>query len=111
MPKTTTQETTLKIIQLLKHYGAFVWRQNNIPPYDVRSKSYRKMPRGSIKGVPDIIGFTNTGKFVAIEIKATGKLSEQQKAFIDVATKSNCLMFVVKDFEDFLAQWDDLKDK
>lgn len=111
MVKTTTQETTLKIIKMLRQEGLFVWRQNNIPAFDVKLKSYRKMPRGSIKGVPDIIGFTENGIFVAVEIKATGKLSDPQKYFLDTATKSNCIVFVVKDFDDFVQQWQDLKNK
>ena len=44
----------------------------------------RRMFAGLVKGASDIIGIGPGGKFVAIEVKATGSATESQSKFIDV---------------------------
>lgn len=50
-----------------------------------------------MKGSTDIIGFTEEGQFVAIEIKTgNSKLSKQQKAFQSVCKKCQVRHYVVR---------------
>lgn len=50
-----------------------------------------------LKGSTDIIGFTEDGQFVAVEIKTgNARLSKQQKAFQAVCKKNHVKHFVVR---------------
>lgn len=54
--------------------------------------------RYGLIGSTDIIGFTEQGKAIFIEVKISpDKLSKQQIAFRDVCELHNCLHIVVKD--------------
>lgn len=71
------------IIQYLNFRGIFAWRNNTIGVWDAKRKRYRTNPH-TMKGVSDIIGILENGKFLAIECKSeTGTLSREQKDFID----------------------------
>jgi hypothetical protein len=59
--------------------------------------------RYGLIGSPDIIGISNTGKFVGIEIKtgANSRQSKHQKNFEKMAVSLTALYFVVRSEEDF----------
>lgn len=64
--------------------GCFVWKVNTVGVYDPVKKIYRS-PKSKhiLSGVSDIVGVLD-GKFIAIEVKKkTGKVSEEQRLFID----------------------------
>src|SRR5579864_5767801 len=62
----------------LKKY--FFWRNNNTPIFDPVHKHFRKMPKYTMRGLPDII-VIKEGKFIGIEVKREhGNLSEFQMA-------------------------------
>ena len=49
----------------------------------------RKIKYGLFKGSSDLIGWTNTGRFLAVEVKTpTGRLSKEQNKFLDEVNKS-----------------------
>jgi hypothetical protein len=49
----------------------------------------------SISGIPDIMGYTKKGRAIYIEIKKPGgRLTDNQKAFIENAQKVGCLAIV-----------------
>lgn len=76
------KHTQTKILNWLKFNGYFVWRQNS----GVITRGSHIYSVG-IKGQPDIIGMTKSGKFLGIEVKSsTGKLNPNQQAF-----KKNCI--------------------
>lgn len=57
------------------------WRNNNAPVFDITRKVYRKLPKYTLKGSPDIIVIMN-GDFIGLEVKGSGiKLSEDQVKF------------------------------
>ena len=65
--------------------GHFFWRQNTIPVFDVRNRSFRRMPRFSMAGIPDII-LIKDGRFIGIEVKnERGRQSTGQLLF-----ETNC---------------------
>jgi hypothetical protein len=108
MAKSPTNQTTNDILNFLFQHRIFAWRQNSggIPMvHDGAIVGFR--PSGKT-GQPDIVGIFN-GRYLGIEVK-TGKdrLSEGQVSFHLQARKSGALILVVKDFPDFLSQWEKL---
>lgn len=69
------------VLAYLHKKGYLYWRQNNIPPFDRSLGAYRKPPKHSRAGVPDVIVVRN-GIFIGIECKrrSTGQ-SKNQKDF------------------------------
>ena len=104
---TKTNETTRDILKSLFACGVFAWR-HNVLPIPLPGGGYRS---GSKSGIPDIIGILPvSGKFLGIEIK-TGKdrLRPEQIGFHTTARKLGAVIMVVKDFNDFQEQWNNLK--
>lgn len=111
--KSPTNETTRRILNFLFNNGVFAWR-HNVLPVPLPGGGYRP---GSKSGIPDIIGILSSlrgdtrhaGKFFGAEIK-TGKdrLRPEQEGFHTQARKLGAIIFVCKDFEDFLKQWEEL---
>jgi hypothetical protein len=78
MSEIETQSAVIDYLALRKH---FFFRINNIPVYDTKRKVMRRMPKGSMNGVPDILVLWN-GFPVFLEIKSKiGKPSKDQLAF------------------------------
>ena len=52
-------------------------------------------------GVSDLIGWTEGGRFVAIEVKAPrGRVTDEQKAFLDLVRRSGGLAGVARSVEE-----------
>jgi hypothetical protein len=74
--------------------GILAWRTNNTGVYDPTHKRFRAF-RG-LKGVSDILGILDGGRLLAIETKsATGRLSADQKWFLDEVARRGGLALVV----------------
>lgn len=114
--KSPTNETTRRILNFLFSQGVFAWREN-VLPVPLANGGYRP---GSKSGKPDVVGILPAlwgdtmfqGKFLGVEVK-TGKdrLRPEQEGFHFTARKLGAIIFVIKDFEDFLKQWNQLKTK
>ncbi len=66
-------------LEWLAAHGIYAWRQNQgaIP---LQNGGYRRF--SGLKGVSDILGITNDGRFLAIEVKGPhGKMSKDQEDF------------------------------
>tara|TARA_Y100000401_G_scaffold67416_1_gene53959 strand:+ start:2207 stop:2584 length:378 start_codon:yes stop_codon:yes gene_type:complete len=97
------------IMDLLCIYGINFWRQNqgNISINDKFGMPTRRFmaardQRGrAVKGISDIIGILNDGKFLAIEVKRPGnKPTPDQITFIENINKNNGLAFVAYSVDD-----------
>jgi len=67
--------------------GCTVWRQNNLA---VRGRKFIGK-----KGMPDIIGYSESGHAVYCEVKTINdKISEHQIDFLTDAMYSDCLAFI-----------------
>lgn len=98
MKETQIQNT---ILEYLKWKKIYCWRNNNTPIYDPVGKRFRRMPKGSIKGVSDILGILLDGRFFAIEVKVKGKYpSKEQKEFMKSINKNGGVAFVARSLED-----------
>lgn len=87
------QRTICDYLALKKH---FFWRQNTTPVFDPTKKSFRRMPKYSMKGVPDIIVLWKSFP-VFLEVKAKGKVqSPEQKEFQAKCEKQGIEYYVVR---------------
>lgn len=84
-------------LALRKH---FFWRSNSIGVYDPRTKSFRSMPKYSMKGTPDII-LIKDGFFVGLEVKKKGTYqSKEQKEFEKKCKENGAEYYVVREIKD-----------
>lgn len=113
--KSPTNETTRRILNFLFSVGVFAWRENVLPIPLVGGRGFRP---GSKSGKPDIVGILPSlwgsslykGRFLGVEVK-TGRdrLRPEQEGFHFTARKLGAVILVVKDFNDFKQQWEQLK--
>lgn len=88
------------IMQYLWYNKIMAWRNNTTGVYDPTKKIFRKMPKYTRKGVPDIIGIYK-GRFLGIEVKQPGKYpSKEQREFIAEAQENGGIAFVARSLED-----------
>lgn len=107
---TQTNATTSRILDFLFRGGIFSWRNNAAPIPVSRAGAVVGFRSGGKSGRPDIEGILSpAGRYLGIEVK-TGKdrLSAVQVGFHDTARKAGAVILVVKDFEDFVSQWEKL---
>ena len=95
------QELVEKIIgEFYKHFPDFrIWKNASGVGYGLGGG----IVRFGLKGSADLIGLTNTGRFLAIEAK-TGKAkqSEDQKNFESMIKKLGGLYVLIKDSDDVI---------
>lgn len=113
-PSTTdlTNDTTRRILNFLLYRGVYAWRNNTVGVPLRREGKIVGFRSAGKKGVSDILGvypYLGRGLFLSIEIK-TGKdrLSPEQEGFIATVNKLGGIGLVVKDYDDFIKQWDNL---
>jgi hypothetical protein len=76
------------------------WRQNT-GAFTVGEGKDRRFVRFGPKGSPDIQGFLRDGQAFFIEVKhPSGRVSPEQQAFLDDATKAGCLAFIARSVSD-----------
>ncbi len=93
----------LLILDWLNRNRIFCWRNNTMGVYDPKTGTYRKGSKFSLTGVSDILGILPNGRFLAIEVKSkTGKVSNEQHAFINKINKTNGLAFVARSLDEVI---------
>lgn len=98
MSEIQLQSAVIDYLNLKKH---FFWRQNTTPVYDVTRKTFRKMGKGALKGVPDIIIITDGGFAVFLELKSKGKyLSKEQKEFKERCDKIGAEYYLIRSVDE-----------
>jgi hypothetical protein len=92
------------IIDYLYRKKHFFVRLNNIPPVSkVGGKMvFRRMPKGSMNGLPDIMVITEGGFIVFLEVKDKGKLSEEQIKFQALCKEKGAEYHVVRKIQDVI---------
>lgn len=108
MDKLPVKETDIQrqIIRWLYKAGIFCWRNNSMGVFDPKLKIYRK-PNGEgyINGVSDILGVVK-GKMLAIEVKKPGgRISTEQKEFIERLSSDGHVAFVAYSLDDVIAEF------
>lgn len=99
--ETDIQTAILRYLSYKK--DIFFYRCNNIPPVNKFADgrmTFRKMPFGSINGVPDIVVIKD-GKYIGLEVKTKkGRQSKYQKEFQEKLEKAGGLYYIVRSLED-----------
>ena len=88
-------------LDLLSYRGVFHWRQNQaaIP---LAGGGYRRF--SGMKGVSDILGILDDGRFLALEVKSsTGKVSEPQRVFLEAVSERGGVALVIRDVSELEA--------
>lgn len=87
------------ILRALKIHPAVSWagRFNSGAQVIGEGKSRRFVRFSTVKGLADIIGQLTDGRFLAIEVKRpSGKVTDEQAAFIGMVQNSNGVAFVAR---------------
>lgn len=107
-----TESDILKLVHVeTSKYGARVFRNNVGMAYagsdvqwvgrDVIIKNARIIHFGLGEGSSDLIGFTRTGRFLAIETKtATGRVTDKQQNFINQVNAFGGVGFIARGLDD-----------
>jgi hypothetical protein len=78
--------------------------QRGGPANTVTLREPRPLIAGLCVGSSDVIGYTATGRFVALEVKTPGvRITPEQKAFLDAARARGCITGVVFSVDEALA--------
>jgi len=103
MKESDLQKSILEYLALHKTLG-FFWRNQSVGIFDPTKRLYRKNNSfGSLNGVSDLLGILNNGRLCAIEVKIKGgKVSDNQKRFIDEVNKRGGLAFVAYSLDDVI---------
>lgn len=97
----TEKEIENQILGYLVNRGIFCFKVESQGTFDSRIGAYRSGSVYRLKGVSDIVGCLNDGRFLAIEVKTpTGKVSPEQTFFINKINKKGGLAFVARNVED-----------
>lgn len=73
-----------------------------VHPGDVVIRSARVLHAGLVTGSSDLIGLTNTGRFIACETKTPkGHVTEGQESFIDQIKRMGGIGIIARSVEDF----------
>jgi penicillin-binding protein-related factor A (putative recombinase) len=93
------------ICEYLTYMGVFFWVNSSTGIYDAKRKIFRanKSPYQK-RGVPDILGIYK-GKPFACEVKsATGRLSNEQKAFMAEYAFHGAFCFMARSVDDVIRE-------
>lgn len=90
------------ILDYLSYRPGYFWKNQSVGIYDPTKRRFRKSNnRHHVLGVSDILGVRSDGQFVAIEVKTKkGRLSENQKAYLQKIKEHGGLAFVARSVED-----------
>jgi len=99
----------------LEEIGIWARKINSVGVYDAKKKVYRASnSRFNQRGMPDIIGIMDDGRFLGIEVKSErGRLSADQKIVIRDLQERQGIVFVSRSvsqtfetLKPFIASWE-----
>ena len=92
----TENDVLQAVCEYLAYKQIFFWRVNQVPVWNNDAQAFRRMPKWSRRGVPDIIAVIN-GRFIGIECKTKkGKQSDGQVQFQQDLEKAGGVYWVVR---------------
>lgn len=96
----TEKQIENQILGFLKSRRILAFKIKSVGTYDPALKKFRAASPWYRKGVSDILGIYQN-KFMAIEVKSSkGKLSIEQRQFIDEVKENGGIAFVARSVED-----------
>lgn len=106
MKETEIQSSIIDYLMVLESQGK-LWfsRLNNIPPVNKTpggKMTFRALPKGSKRGIPDIL-VIKSGRTIALEVKTkTGKQSEYQKEVEENFKKQGQEYYIVRSLDEVI---------
>ena len=104
-PKKKIKEQDLKklVVEYLNRQGHYVWPTNAGMAFFYDKNGRRSVFRSGFKGLADVVGMINGGKFLAIELKVGyNKPSDDQKAFLWKVNEMGGVAFVAYSLEEVI---------
>jgi len=99
MSEIEIQNSICEYLTVKKH---FFWRCNNVPIFDATKKTFRRMPKYSMKGVADII-ILYQGRAIFLEVKMPKRYqSRHQKEFEKGVTDAGSCYHLVTSIDDVI---------
>jgi len=97
----TEKQIENQIISTLRILGVYCWKNQSVGIFDPSKKIFRRSNNANhLKGVSDILGIIN-GKLLAIEVKsAKGRMSIEQKAFLQNIRDQGGIAFEARSITD-----------
>lgn len=87
--------------------GIFCWRNNTTGVFDPTKKTFRTF--SGLRGVADILGVLDDGRFLAIEVKRPkGKLSPEQDEFLENVAKRGGVATCVHSLDELIADFEEI---
>lgn len=78
------------------------WKNENVGVFDAAKGIYRRLSPHRMKGISDILGIYR-GRMLCIEVKsATGRLSPEQKDFLERMDALGAIAFMARSLEEVL---------
>lgn len=91
-----------QILDYLRLRGCLVFKHRNVGIWKQKTNSYIPLSYGE-KGISDIIGLTNKGRFLALEVKRKGnKPTQEQLDFIARVKQKKGIGAVVYSLDDVI---------
>lgn len=101
MIKESEKQIENNILRYLGVRNVYVWKAKTVGTFDTKLGRFRKSSPMYKKGVADIIGILPGGKILAIEVKSKkGRLSPEQKIFLDEISNRGGVSLVARSVED-----------
>lgn len=95
-------------LEFLQLKGCLVYRNNSGIVFVENGNGSKRAIRMGMPGAPDIIGCAPGGIFLAIECKTkTGKVSQQQKEFLQKVHSFGGFSIIVRDVEDLVEKFNE----
>lgn len=99
MPEPKEAQVLQAVLRALELHPAVakVWRMNTGAGKFTRGAGVSQFMRFGFPGSPDIYGYMKDGRAIYCEVKRpSGKVSDEQAAFIESAQQSGCVAFVAR---------------
>lgn len=98
-------QPVLKEEHILREIVTRLWMEFRIKVYRVRER-IPGMGAPSTPGIADLIGWTSTGLFLAIEVKRPGGVRRAaQEEFISAARQAGCIAFFAESWDDVVREF------
>jgi len=104
-PEPLESQVLRNVLHALSHHPlvARCWRMNTGGAYLAGKGGGQQFVRFGFPGSPDIYGFLKDGRALYVEVKRpSGRVSPEQKAFLEAAAHHGCMAFVARGIDDVM---------
>lgn len=108
MQEATEQQIQKAISDYLKLKKVIIFKHRNVGIYKKDTGKYIPLSYGE-RGISDLIGCTNSGRFIAVEVKRKGgKATEDQISFLERIKQAGGIAFLAHSIDDVVEETKDI---